>query len=126
MAARMRRRTAPTRCWVASGTSSPTGTSYDTPAGSPPGRDRRVNILDIGALVLRFGTVSSPPPTEEEALAEALTLPPDETGYHAAFDRGGPIPGQDLWNLLPPNGSINIIDIGASIVQFGDTCFQSP
>ena len=28
----------------------------------------------------------------------------------------------DLWNLLPPNGSINIIDIGAAIIQFGHTC----
>ena len=95
---------------------------FDTPAGTPPARDKMVNIIDIAAIVLRFGTVSDPPPTEEEALAEAFTPPPDLTSYHAAFDRGGPIPGEDLWDLLPPNGSINIIDIGAAIVQFGHTC----
>ena len=95
---------------------------YDTPAGSPPGRDRRVNIVDIGALVLRFGTVSGPLPTKEEWLAAALTPPSDLTGYHAAFDRGGPIPGEDLWDLLPPDGAINIIDIGAMVIQFGHTC----
>ena len=95
---------------------------YDVPAGTPLERDQMGNIIDIAAIVLRFGTVSSPPPTEEEAFAEALTLPPDVTSYHAAYDRGGPIPGQDLWDLRPPDGAINIIDIGAAIVQFGHTC----
>ena len=95
---------------------------FDVPTGSPPERDRIVNIIDIGAIVLRFGTVSEPPPTKQAALAEALTPPPDLTSYHAAFDRGGPIPGDDLWDLLPPNGAINIIDIGAAVIQFGHTC----
>ena len=95
---------------------------YDVPAGTPLERDQMGNIIDIAAIVLRFGTVSSPPPTEEEAFAEALTLPPDVTSYHAAYDRGGPIPGQDLWDLRPPDGAINIIDIGAAVIQFGHTC----
>ena len=74
------------------------------------------------AVVTRFGTVSDPPLTKQEALAEAITAPPDLTSYHAAFDRGRPIPGQELWNLLPPDGSINAIDIGELVVQFGHTC----
>ena len=95
---------------------------FDTPAGTPPARDQIVNIIDIAAVVLRFGTVSDPPPTKEEALAEALMPPSDLTSYHAAFDRDSPIPGEDLWDLLPPDGAINIIDIGAVVVQFGHTC----
>ena len=97
----------------------------DVPAGTPRQRDQRVNIIDIAAIVLRFGTVSTPP-TKPDALAEALTPPPDTTSYHTAYDRGGPIPGEDLWDLLPPDGAINIIDIGAAIIQFGHTCSASP
>jgi hypothetical protein len=85
-----------------------------------------VNIIDIAAVILRFGTVSDPPPTKEEALAEALTPPPDLTSYHAAFDRDSPIPGEDLWDLQPPDGAINIIDIAATVIQFGHTCVAPP
>ncbi len=59
---------------------------------------------------------------DKGAVAEALTPPPGMTSYHAAFDRGSPIPGQNLWNLRPPDGSINAFDIGAAVVQFGHTC----
>ena len=99
---------------------------YDTPAGMPPARDKVVNIIDIGAVVLRFATVSDPPPTKEEAFAQAFTPPTDLTSYHAAFDRGGPIPGENLWNLQPPDGTINIIDIGAMVIQFSHTCAEAP
>ena len=95
---------------------------YDVPAGTPLQRDQRVNIIDIGAIVLRFGAVSDQPPTKQDALAEALTTPLDLTSYHAAYDRGGPIPGEDLWDLQGPDGAINILDIGAAVIQFGHTC----
>ena len=95
---------------------------FDVPIGEPAERDGRVNILDIGAVVLRFGSARETPPTKEEALAEALSPPPPAPAYHAASDRGGPIPGQEPWNLLPPDGSINMIDIGAAVVQFGHSC----
>ena len=95
---------------------------FDVPAGTPPERDEVVNIVDIGGIVLRFGSVSVPPLTKQDELAEALTPPPDLTSYHAAFDRGGPIPGEDLWDLLGPDGAINILDIGAAVIQFGHTC----
>ena len=50
-------------------------------------------------------------------------MPPEDlTSYHAAFDRDSPIPGNNLWNLRPPNGAITIIDIGAAVIQFGHTC----
>ncbi len=95
---------------------------FDVPTGEPAERDRRVNVIDIGAVVTRFGSVRETPPTKEEALAEAMSPPPAAPAYHAASDRGGPIPGQELWNLLPPDGSINIADVAAVVVQFGHTC----
>ena len=94
---------------------------FDVPVGGSP-RDRIVDAFDIGAVVLRFGTFADSPPSTEEALAQALTPPPDMTSYHAAFDRGSPIPGQNLWNLQPPNGAIDAFDIAAVVVQFGHTC----
>ena len=94
---------------------------FDVPVGGLP-RNQAVDAFDIGAAVLRFGAFVQPPPTQSEALAQALTLPADTTSYHAAYDRGGPIPGQNLWNLLPPNGSIDGFDIGFVVVQFGHTC----
>ena len=95
---------------------------YDVYAGDPHARDQAINIGDIGAVVARFGSFQEPPPTKEEALAQAVTLPPPAPAYHTALDRGGPIPGQNLWNLQPPDGAINIIDIGAVVAQFGHSC----
>ena len=97
---------------------------YDVPTGQPVLRDRSMSIGDVGAVVARFGSTREPPPTEEEALAEALTPPPPAPAYHAAYDRGGPEPGGDLWNLLPPDGAVSVVDIGSSVAQFGHTCLM--
>lgn len=94
----------------------------DVWTGSPPEKNRAVSISDVGAVVARFGATRETVPTKQDALAEAQTPPPPAPAYHAAFDRGGPIPGQNLWNLLPPDGSINIGDIGAIVAQFGHSC----
>lgn len=91
---------------------------YDVWAGDPPARDKIVNIIDIGAVVLRFGTGGDP-------TGDPLTPPLDTTSYHTAFDRGGPYVGVNLWHLRPPDGAINIIDIGAVIIQFGHTCSET-
>ena len=99
---------------------------YDVYTSLPPLRDRAITVGDIGAVVARFGAFVEPPPTEELALTQALTLPPPAPAYHAAFDRGGPLPGQNLWNLQPPDGSINIVDIGAVVAQFGHRCNEVP
>ena len=85
-------------------------------------KTRNIDGFDIGAVVLRFGAFVEPPPAKEEALAQALTPPADMTSYHAAYDRGGPIPGENLWNLLPPSGNIDGFDIAAVVAQFGHTC----
>ena len=118
---------------------------FDVWVGSPPTKDRRVSVGDLGAVVARFGASRAPVPTEAEALAEALTPPPDTTSYHAAFDRGLQISEQQPWNLpplddaafdrglldhgqqqswtlRPPDGNIVIGDIGAVVAQFGLDC----
>lgn len=96
---------------------------FDVYVGLPAARDGTVSIGDIGGVVARFGSVADVPPSKEEALAQALTNPTDMTSYHAAFDRGpGIIAGQNVWNPLPPDGSISIGDIGAVVAQFGHSC----
>ena len=86
-------------------------------------KDGGVTIGDIGAVVARFGATRDPPPTKEEAFAEALTPPSDLSTYHASADRGpGLVPNGEAWQPLPPDGSITIGDIGAVVAQFGHTC----
>ncbi len=98
---------------------------FDVWTGAPPARDRNISVADIGGVVARYGALREPPPTEGEALAEALTPPPPAPAYHAAFDRGGVIEGQNAWNLLPPDGRVTISDVGAVVRQFGHTCAPS-
>ena len=89
--------------------------------GVPPAKNGTVTVGDMGAVVARFGTAQDPALTEEEALAEALTQPMDATGYHASADRSGSA-GPNPWNLLPPNGTITVGDLGAVVAQFGHFC----
>ena len=88
------------------------------------GRNRTITVGDMGAVVARFGTFRDPAPTKGEALAQALTAPPDLTSYHASADRAGSA-GPNPWNLLPPNGTITVGDLGAVVAQFGHTCAGS-
>ena len=83
---------------------------------------RTIVIDDILAVVDRFGTSNGSPPSKEDALAEALTPPASNTGYHASADRGGISEGQNGWNQLPPDGGIVIADILAVVAQFGHSC----
>ena len=94
----------------------------DVWTGLPAARDQSVTVGDIGAVVARFGAFQDPAPSKSEALAEAVTSPPVAPAYHASFDRGGPIPGQNLWNLQPPDGGISVVDIGSVVAQFGHSC----
>ena len=89
--------------------------------GVPPLKNGTVTVGDLGAVVARFGTFQDPVLTEEEALAEALTPPVAITGYHASADRSGSA-GPNPWNLLPPNGTITVGDLGVVVVQFGHFC----
>lgn len=84
-------------------------------------RDAVVSVSDLFLVVQRVGYTRVPPPTKQEALAEALT-PPGALGYHAAFDRSPPSPGGDPWDLGPPDGAIATNDVLAAVLQFGHSC----
>lgn len=92
---------------------------FDTPNVDGT-RDRRVATDDVIRVVARFGASRTPPPTKQEALQEALSLPAPSPAYHAAFDRSA-VPG-----LLagPPNGNIVVNDIAAVVNQFGHSCVK--
>ena len=84
---------------------------FDTP-NTENLRDRIIDIGDIGRVVSRFGATG-------DAQIDPLSAPP-ASGYHTAFDRT-PL-GPNLWNAGPPNGGVNIQDIGLIVAQFGHTC----
>lgn len=94
----------------------------DVWTGLPASRDQSVNITDVGGVVARFGASQEPAPTKPDALTEAVTPPPAAPAYHASYDRGGAAPSGNPWNLLPPDGTIAIGDIGAVVAQFGHRC----
>lgn len=91
----------------------------DVWTGTPPERDGAVSVGDILAVVKRFGASQDPPPTEQEALAEALTTPDPAPAYHASFDRGD---GSLGTTVTPPDGVISAGDIAAVVSQFGHSC----
>ena len=80
-------------------------------------KNRRVNVLDIGAIVQRLFTAGDPG-------GDPLDPPQALTGYHVSADRSAPI-GPNLWNAGPADGNINIIEIGLTVVQFGHDCSES-
>jgi len=101
---------------------------WTRPLGDPTGweRERTVSLLgDIFGVAYRFGASrAGGPPSESEALAEALVAPApnDTTGYHAEYDRSGP-PGDYAWDLGPPDGTIDLLnDIFGVALQFGHDC----
>lgn len=91
----------------------------DQYTGSPLARDRIVAVGDIGAVVGRFGSSGSP-------AGDPLAVPGSSTGYHTSADRSGSYPGQNPWNLKPPDGNVSVGDIGAVVAQFGHSCAGPP
>ena len=89
--------------------------------GVPPEKNGTVTVGDLGAVVARFGTFQDPHLTEEEAMAQALTPPVNAKSYHASADRSGSA-GPNPWNLLPPNGTITVGELGVVVAQFGHFC----
>jgi len=78
---------------------------------------------DVLTVARRFGaTRPGGPPTKGTALAEALTPPVSDTGYHASLDRG-PLVGPNPWNLGPADGFIGAApDVLGVARQFGHNC----
>jgi alpha-tubulin suppressor-like RCC1 family protein len=101
---------------------------FDVPAGAGLIRDGAVTAGDVAGVVARFGAnddgagtfdrnsdpLSSPTPPVQPSGARQ--------NYHPAYDRGGSMPGQAAWNLLPPDGSISAGDLAGVVAQFGHSC----
>jgi alpha-tubulin suppressor-like RCC1 family protein len=101
---------------------------FDVPSGAFLARDHAVTAADIAGVVARFGSSDAGAGTFDRN-SDPLSLPipagqPSGTrqNYHPAFDRGGSIPGQDQWSMLPPDGSISAGDLAGVVAQFGHTC----
>lgn len=86
---------------------------FDTPNNANV-RDSVISVADLVRIIDRFGASGSP--------AIDPHSPPPVTGYHTAFDRGGPPPGGDPWDLQAPNGSITAPDVFYLVGQFGHSC----
>ncbi len=99
---------------------------YDVPTGPSLARDRAVSSADMAAVVARFGSNDSGPGTFDRTSDPLSTPLPvganNRENYHPAYDRGGPNPGLNAWNLLPPNGSVTAGDIASVVAQFGHSC----
>jgi hypothetical protein len=100
----------------------------DVPTGPTLQRDHAVTAADLAGLVARFGAsdfdvgpfdrTSDPFSTPNPAITPSGA----RANYHPAYDRGGAMPGQQAWDLLPANGSITASDLAAVAAQFGHTC----
>lgn len=69
------------------------------------------DVLDVAGHVGQRGTPSADPLSDASG-----------PSYHTRFDRGGPQPGGDPWDLAPANGSIGLGDILDAANQFGLMC----
>jgi hypothetical protein len=94
---------------------------HDPPAAVAAGvRDRSITISDIVRIVGRFGSSQIPPPTGDEAIAQALAPPPPPPAYHTGFDRS--YAGPPNWRTGAPNGAVSVQDITLVVAQFGHNC----
>jgi len=86
------------------------------------GKSQSIDLLgDIFGVAMRFGAMGDP------MAGDPLVPPDDANGYHAAFDRTGPASGTDLWDLGPPDGTIDLLnDIFGVANQFGHDCTAPP
>ena len=84
-----------------------------------PTRNKAVGFTDFIALIARRGAVGDP-------TIDPLSDPPPPPAYHPRFDRGGQIPGGNLWEERPANGSIGFTDFLSLIRQNRATCLLPP
>jgi hypothetical protein len=95
---------------------------YDTPNLNNE-RDGKIDLPnDILAVVMRIGTHDSNGFADINRFSDPNTpVPADVTAYHPAYDRSAP-QGDDAWDLGPPDGRINLIDVLGIILQYGHSC----
>jgi hypothetical protein len=88
---------------------------FDTPDPDTNDRDQAVAGTDFFRVLARFGSTGS-------TAIDPLSMPPPPPAYHTAYDRGPPAPGQQVWDLTSPNGSIAGTDFFSILAQFGHNC----
>ncbi|KKL08032.1 hypothetical protein LCGC14_2580000, partial [marine sediment metagenome] len=93
---------------------------FDTP-DTDGVRDKVVDLWgDVFEVLVRFGAKGDP---SGDPLAGPI---PPAPGYHTAFDRVAPRRGEDMWDLGPADGSIDLMnDIFGVANQFGHDCRAS-
>ena len=80
---------------------------------------------DILSIVMRLGANDSYGNADLNRYSDPKTpIPADITVYHPAFDRSAPS-GGDRWDLGPPDGYINLMDVLGVILQYGHSCSSS-
>lgn len=89
-----------------------TSTENGLRAGTAP--TGLVSLIDVLDVASRFGQSGS---SAIDPLSDATAL-----AYHTRFDRGGPMPQGDRWDLQAPHGAIGLGDILDVAAQFGLTC----
>ena len=91
-----------------------------------PTRNGAIGFTDFLALVERSGAVDFNKTAQINRNTDPLSEPPPAPAYHPRFDRGGQIPGGNLWEALPANGSIGFSDFLSLIRQNRATCLLPP
>ena len=91
-----------------------------------PTRNKAVGFTDFLALVARSGAVDFNKTAPINRNTDPLSEPPPAPAYHPRFDRGGQIPGANLWEELPANGSIGFGDFLSLVRQDRATCVLAP
>jgi hypothetical protein len=100
----------------------------DVPTGPSLSRDGIVAVDDLAQIVARFGSNDAAPGdfTRASDPFSAPNAPVTPSGaranYHPSYDRSPAGVEDDLWELGPPNGAIDIGDIARATTQFGDRC----
>ena len=94
---------------VAGATVASPGSTERIRASTPDGCADREEVAPVSLAAVGGGRDPLDPP-------QALT------GYHVSADRSPPEVGANPWNAGPPDGFINVIEIGLAIVQFGHDC----
>ena len=87
---------------------------FDTPDGAN-NRDRSIGFGDVVRVLMRAGSSGNP-------MTDPLSPPDPAPAYHTALDRSSPPPGQNVWNLGAPDGSIGMADVVMVLYQVPHTC----
>ncbi|MEX1253262.1 MAG: S8 family serine peptidase [Dehalococcoidia bacterium] len=101
---------------------------FDVPTGASLQRDGAIAAADLAGIVARFGATDFEAGDFDRGIDPFSTPNPpivpsgSRENYHPAYDRGGSMPAQQAWDLLPANGSITAGDLAAVAAQFGHTC----